>query len=145
MAQVVSYSSDKPVAVVIKGQEPVRGMLELLPSGDWQVKGENGQVQTIAAAKPEVIMPAEDYQKLEQAPGIWQAWKGTASLGYSIQNGNQETNTLTVSIAAARERPATPIFEAHWRTTFDFTTLFSHAEQKQFPLPRSRALPLSPA
>jgi len=42
MAQVVSYSSDKPVALVIKGQEPVRGMLELLPSGDWQVKGENG-------------------------------------------------------------------------------------------------------
>jgi hypothetical protein len=135
MAQVVSYSSDKPVAVIIKGQEPVRGMLELLPSGDWQVKGENGQVQTIAAAKPEVIMPAEDYQKLEQAPGVLQAWKGSAGLGYSLQNGSQETNTLTVGIAAIRERPATPIFEQHMRTTFDFTTLFSHAEQKSITAP----------
>jgi len=130
MAQVATYSSDKPVAVVIKGQEPVQGILELLPSGDWQVKGENGQVHTIAAAKPEVIMPAEDYQKLEQTPGVFQAWKGGASLGYSLQNGSQETNTLTTSITASRERPATPIFERHMRTTFDFTTLFSHAEQK---------------
>ena len=130
MAKVAAYSADKPVAVVIKGQEPIRGTLELLPSGDWQVKATNGQVQTVAAAKPELIMPATDYDKLEAAPTLWQAWKGTASLGYSIQNGNQETNTLTTSITGARERPATPIFEAHWRTNFDFTTLFSHAEQK---------------
>ena len=135
MAQVATYSSDKPVAVVIKGQEPVRGMLELLPSGDWQVKGENGQTQTIASAKPEVIMPAEDYQKVEQAPGMLQGWKGGASLGYSLQNGSQETNTITASIAASRERPETPIFERHMRTTFDFTTLFSHAEQKSVTAP----------
>ena len=134
MAQVATYTVEKPVAVVIKGQQPIRGRLELLPSGDWQVKGANGQVQTIAAAKPDLIMPADEYDKVEQAPGPWQAWKGSASLGYSIQNGNQETNTLAISIAAGRERPATPIFEAHWRTKFDFTTLFSHAEQKQFPL-----------
>jgi len=130
MAQVATYSVEKPVAVIIKGQEAVRGMLELMPSGDWQVKATNGQVQTIAAAKVDVIMPYEDYQKVEQTPELWQAWKGTASLGYSLQNGNQETNTLTTSITAARERPATPIFEAHWRTNFDFTILFSDAEQK---------------
>ena len=130
LAQVASFSSDKPVAVIIKGQEPVQGMLELLPSGDWQVKTASGQAQTIAAAQPEAIMPAEDYQKVEQAPGIRQAWKGGANLGYSLQNGSQETNTLTVGIAAIRERPATPIFERHMRTNFDFTTLFSHAEQK---------------
>ena len=130
MGKVATYSVDKPVAVVIKGQEPIRGTLELLPSGDWQVKAANGQVQTVPAAKPDLIMPTADYDKLEVAPGLWQAWKGTASLGYSIQNGNQETNTLTTSITGARERPATPIFEAHWRTNFDFTTLFSHAEQK---------------
>jgi len=135
MAQVATYTVEKPVVVVIKGLEPVRGTLELLPSGEWQVRMANGQVQTIPAAKPELIMPADEYNKVEQAPEIWQAWKGTASLGYSVQNGNQETNTLALSMAAGRERPATPVFEAHWRTKFDFTTLFSHAEQKQFPLP----------
>ncbi len=130
LAQVATYSTEKPVAVIIQGQEPVVGMLELLPSGDWQVKGANGQMRTIAAAKPEVIMPAEDYKKVEQRPGLRQAWKGTASLGYSLQNGNQQTDTLTTTINAARERPATPIFERHMRTNFDFTILFSHAEQK---------------
>ena len=135
MAQVATYSVEKPVAVVIKGQQPVYGTLKLLPSGDWQVKAANGQVQTIPAAKPELIMPAEDYQKLERAPGIREAWKGTASLGYSLQNGNQQSTTLTTSITATRERPETPIFEAHWRTNFDFTTLFSHAEAKALTPP----------
>jgi hypothetical protein len=133
MAQVAIYSVEKPVALIIKGQEPVYGTLKLLPSGEWEVKAANGQMQTIAAGKPELIMPEEDYQKLEVAPAPWQAWKGSASLGYSLQNGNQQTDTLSTSITATRERPAMPIFEAHWRTHFDFTTLFSHAEQKQFP------------
>jgi len=130
MTEVATYSVERPAAVIIKGQEPVYGTLELLPSGEWQVKSANGQAQTIAAAKPELIMPEEDYQKLEVAPAFWQAWKGAASLGYSLQNGNQQTDTLTTSIAGTRERPETPVFEAHWRTHFDFTTLFSHAEQK---------------
>jgi putative salt-induced outer membrane protein YdiY len=129
MAQVATYSVEKPVAVVIKGQQPVYGTLELLPSGDWQVKAANGQAQTIAAAKPELIMPAEDYQKVEQAPGVLEAWKGSASLGYSLQNGNQVTSTFTTNITATRERPATPIFEPHTRTNFDFTTLLSHANE----------------
>jgi putative salt-induced outer membrane protein YdiY len=137
MAQVATYSVEKPVAVVIKGQKPVYGTLTLLPSGEWQVKAANGQTQTIAAAKPELIMPEGDYQKVEQTPAVWQAWKGAASLGYSLQNGNQETNTLTPSITATRERPETPIFEPHWRTHFDFTTLFSHAEQKSLTPPHT--------
>ena len=62
MAKVATYSVDKPVAVIIKGQEPVQGTLELTPSGDWQVKA-NGQTQTIAAAKADTIMPADTYQK----------------------------------------------------------------------------------
>jgi len=137
MAQVATYSVEKPVAVIIKGQEPLYGTLKLLPSGEWQVKAANGQAQTIAAAKPELIMPQADYEKVEQPPAVWQAWKGAANLGYSLQNGNQQTDTLTTSIAATRERLETPIFEPHWRTHFDFTTLFSHAEQKSLTPPHT--------
>ena len=137
MAQVATYSVEKPVAVIIKGQEPLYGTLKLLPSGEWQVKVANGQAQTIAAAKPELIIPQADYEKVEQPPAVWQAWKGAANLGYSLQNGNQQTDTLTTSIAATRERLETPIFEPHWRTHFDFTTLFSHAEQKSLTPPHT--------
>ncbi|HEV3278077.1 MAG TPA: DUF481 domain-containing protein [Terriglobia bacterium] len=129
MAQVASFSAEKPVAVLVKGQEPVQGQLTLQPSGDWQV-AENGKTQTIAAASVDVIMPADAYQKLEEHTAKpWQDWKGSASLGYSLQRGNQQTNNFTTTINAVREEPATPTFERHWRTNFDLTTLLSNSEQ----------------
>ena len=129
MDNVSSFSAAKPVAVIIKGQEPVQGTLEFTPSRNWQVTA-NGKVQTIAAATVNTIMPDEDYQKLVAAtPKLWQAWEGNASLGYSIQSGNQRTTNLVTSIAASRERPALPIFTPHFRTDFSFTTLLSHAEE----------------
>lgn len=128
LAQIATYTVDKPVVVAISGQAPMQGTLQLLPSGEWQLNS-NGQTQTIAAGKVQLIMLADEYQKVEVAPEPWQAWKGGASLGYSLQNGNQETNTLTTNVTAIRERPETPIFERHTRTSFDFTTLFSHAHQ----------------
>jgi putative salt-induced outer membrane protein YdiY len=133
LKQVKSFSAEKPVAVIVKGQKPgsapaAQGQLELQPSGDWQVI-ENGKPRTIAAASVDVIMPAAAYQTEEQAPGPLHAWKGTASLGYSIQRGNQQTNNFTTTINAVRERPPTPIFERHWRTTYNLATLLSHSEQ----------------
>jgi len=130
MAQVASYSTEQPVALVRKDQEPVRGTLELLPSGNWQVKA-NGQAQTFTPADVSLIMPAEDYHKKYEgpAPKPWQAWKGTAALGESLSRGNQDTNTFTTTINAVRERPETINFERHFRSTFSFATLLSHAEE----------------
>jgi putative salt-induced outer membrane protein YdiY len=129
VANLTAYSSAQPVAVITTGQEPVQGNLELTSSGAWQVTV-NGQVQPVDMAKVNVIMPWAEYQKAVEAnPKLWQAWKGGASLGYSLQNGNQRTNTIAGTLNAVRERPATPIFQDHWRTNFDFTTLLSHAQQ----------------
>ncbi len=128
MAKVATYSVEKQVAVVIKGREPMEGNLELAPSGDWNLKTKE-KTETIPAAQVDTIMPAADYEKLVVAtPHVWQAWKGLASLGESIQHGNQQTNTFTTTIAAVRERPAAPIFQMHTRTNFGLTTLLSHAE-----------------
>jgi putative salt-induced outer membrane protein YdiY len=129
MDKVATYTVDKPVAVIIKGKEPVQGTLELKPSGDWGLKV-NGQEQTVSAASVETIMPADTYQKLVViAPKPWEAWKGSASLGESIQHGNQQTNTFTTTINAVRERPEAPIFQDHTRTNFGFMTLLSHASE----------------
>ena len=129
MAKVVSYSVAKPVALITKGKEPVQGRLEVMPSGDWQVKA-NGQTQTIKAATVDTVMPADAYQSLVVAtPKPWQAWKGIASLGDTIQHGNQETNTLATTVNMVHERPVAPIFKSHLRTNFAFTTFLSHADQ----------------
>lgn len=129
MDKVATYSVEKQVAVIIKGREPMEGTLELSPSGDWSLK-EKDKTETIPIAKVDTIMPASDYEKLVVAtPHVWQAWKGLASLGESIQHGNQETNTFTTTVSATRERPAAPIFQTHTRANFNFTTLLSHASQ----------------
>jgi putative salt-induced outer membrane protein YdiY len=129
LAQVTSYVGSKPVAVVVKGQPPLRGILELKTPGAWQVTA-NGKAETFDAAKVDLIMPEDTYQKLMvETPKPWQAWHGAAGLGYSIQHGDQQTSTLTTNINAVHERPETPIFQPHWRTAYNFTTLLSHASE----------------
>lgn len=128
LAQIASFTSEKPVALVEKSHQTVQGQLALQPSGDWQVTA-NGAAQNVAAADVDLIMPAADYEKLQQTTAKpWEGWKGTASLGYSLQRGNQDTTNFTTTINAVREKPQV-IFARHWRTNFDLTTLLSHASQ----------------
>lgn len=129
LAQVASFCAEKPVTVVQKSNQTVEGQLALQPSGDWQVTA-NGKSQTIAASDVTLIMPTEAYQKTQvSTANPLKEWKGSASLGYSLQRGNQNTTTFTTTINTVRERPLGPIFEPHWRTNFDLTTLLSHAQQ----------------
>lgn len=129
LAQVASFSAEKPVTVVRKNNQTVEGQLALQPSGDWQVTA-NGKSQAIAASDVTLIMPTGAYQKTQvSTANPLKEWKGSASLGYSLQRGNQQTTTFTGTVNAVRERPAEPIFQPHWRTNFDLMTLLSHAEQ----------------
>ncbi len=129
LAQVVTFSAEKPAAVMVKGEKPLQGQLRLDPSGDWQVTA-NGKSQTVTAASVDVIMPEESYNKLiKHTAAPWQDWKGGASLGYAVQRGDQQTSNFSTSVTATRERPATPIFLRHWRTNYGLTMVFSHASQ----------------
>lgn len=129
MDKVASFSAEQPAAVVVKGGTVAEGQLQLEPSGDWQVTA-NGRPQTVAAASVDVIVPASRYQSLvEHTAEPWQDWKGSASLGYGLQQGNQNTRTFSSTISAVRERPEAPIFTPHWRTNFDLTTLLSSSTE----------------
>jgi putative salt-induced outer membrane protein YdiY len=127
--KIASFSAAKSVAVVIKGQKPIEGQLELTPSGEWQITT-GGKSQKIAVATVEMIMDATEYEALENHNGKpWQDWKGTSTLGYSVQRGDQDTSNLAITVAAVRERPEAPIFHSHFRTNFGLTTLLAHATQ----------------
>lgn len=129
LAQVATFSAEKPAAVMVKGEKPLQGQLQLQPSGDWQVTA-NGKSQTVAASSVDVIMPEEAYHKLvEHTATPWQDWKGTASLGYAVQRGDQQTSNFSTAVAATRERPETPTFVRHWRTNYGLTMVFSHAAE----------------
>jgi putative salt-induced outer membrane protein YdiY len=127
--KIASFSAEKAVAVIVKGQKPIEGQLELTPSGEWQVTV-GGKSQNIAAATVDTIMVAAEYEALENHNAkLWQDWKGTSTLGYSVQRGDQDTSNLAITVAAVRERPDAPIFHRHFRTNFGLTTLLSKSTQ----------------
>jgi len=129
VGKVQSFSVAKATIITVKGQGPVQGRVELGSSGDWEIT-ENGKTRTVAAASVETVMPAEAYHALvEHEARVWQDWKGSANLGYSLQHGDQQTRTISSVIAAVRERPEAPIFSRHWRTNYGLTMLFSRAEK----------------
>jgi putative salt-induced outer membrane protein YdiY len=128
VAQVVEVSLEETVMVIVAGRPPLRGWLACGSSGDWQLTDDNGITRSIAAASVEVILPAERYQSIvEHTARPWQDWTGTANLGYSVQRGNQQTNTFSSSIDSRRERPPAPIFARHGRTNVHLTMLLSNA------------------
>ena len=128
IAQVSTVSIASPVAVVIHGGAIVRGAIALEPSRTWQVTDDDGVTRAVAASAVDVILPEERFQSMVDHVGhAWQDWTGTATLGYSIQRGNQETNTFSSSVDSRRERPPAPIFAPHWRTNVHVTMLLSNA------------------
>jgi hypothetical protein len=118
------------VTVIVRGQPTLGGRLELGPSGNWQVTDDNDITRTVGAASVDVILPVARYQSIvEHEASPWQDWTGTINLGYSVQRGNQQTNTFSSSIDARRERPPAPIFERHGRTNVHLTMLLTNATE----------------
>lgn len=127
--KIASFTAEKPVALLVKGGKPAEGQLELTTSGEWKLTS-SGASQTVPAANVEMILLATEYEALEHHEAKpWKDWKGDATLGYSLQRGDQDTSNLAITVAAVRERPAGPIFHSHWRTNFGLTTLLAHATQ----------------
>jgi hypothetical protein len=128
--QVSTMSVAETVTVVVRNGGALHGILGLDPSGSWQLTDDDGSDYVIGPASVVAILPAQRYQALvEHTARPWQDWTGTANLGYSVQRGNQQTNTLSSSVDSRRERPATPIFATHWRTNVHLTMLLSNAVQ----------------
>jgi len=129
VAKLSAVSVGVVVTAIVRGGSLGRGWLTLGSSGQWQLTDENdGMTQTIDTTETTVILPVERYQSIvEHVANPWQDWTGTTNLGYSVQRGNQQTNTFSSSVDARRERPTAPIFERHWRTNVHMTMLLSNA------------------
>ena len=129
VGKIKSFAPSKRAVIVRTDHSIVRGQIKLLPSGSWQVN-ENGRVQVVPASRVNIIMPESQYTSLiEHTAAPWQDWKGGASLGYSLNRGDQQSNVLSFNVGATRERPETPIFMRHFRTTYNLVMLFSKVTQ----------------
>ncbi len=129
ISKVKSFTTSTPAVIVKTGGATVQGQLQLLPSGNWQVTNA-GQTQVVPAASVVAVMPQATFNSLvAHHAEAWQDWKGTANFGYALQSGDQETATISATVAATRERPEAPIFIHHWRTNYSLLMLFSNAQQ----------------
>lgn len=129
LSKVKSFSSTMPAVIVKNDHSTVRGQIELQPSGNWKVTS-GGRSQLVPASSVAVILPQSAYTSLvEHHAALYQDWKGAANFGYNLQRGDQQTGTLSATVGATRERPETPIFIRHWRTTYSLLMLFSKAAQ----------------
>jgi len=130
MARVAYVWMSQAVTMVVRGQPPLRGELTLGIGGTWELVDHVGVVHMIDARAVNVILPAVKYEAIvDHHASAWQDWTGTITAGYSVQRGNQQTDTFSGSVDARRERPTAPIFEPHWRTNVRLTTLLSNAEE----------------
>jgi putative salt-induced outer membrane protein YdiY len=130
VSQVAAVFLAEIVTVIVRGEPTIGGRLQLGPSGNWQLTDDNEITRTIGPASVDVILPVARYQSIvEHEATAWQDWTGTVNLGYSVQRGNQQTNTFSSSVDARRERPTAPIFEPHGRTNVHLTVLLSNAAE----------------
>jgi putative salt-induced outer membrane protein YdiY len=129
VGKIQTLTIDKPAVIIGKDKKVSRGQVALVASGSWQVTA-NGTSQTVAPADVVLLLPQDAYDTLVDVPSApWRLWKGTATLGYSFQHGDQQTTTLTGVVAATRERSVDLLFVPHMRTNYTLNLLFSKANQ----------------
>jgi hypothetical protein len=114
--QVESVTADKPVTVVLKDRDAVKGTVA--------TKGEMVQVAGVQVARADVLAMRDDdeernYERLLH-PGFFQLWRTTSTLGFAGTAGNAKTTTYTTGVNAVRATRADKL-------TVNFSTIVASA------------------
>jgi hypothetical protein len=130
LGKVASFSTASPAVVLLKNGKSARGAISYSPSGKWSVTRASGSRQ-IESADIAEILTEQDYSRRLAAEHIrlWQAWKGAASAGYSLQHGAENAHSISFNANATRSRPEEPGFRSPWRTDASLTMLFASTTQ----------------
>lgn len=127
-AKVASFAIAQPIAVVLKGGRTIFADKAQLNAGTWTVES-RGRSLKFPATQLATIVPAPKYRAAvtEEGSRPWRGWSGTASFGYSLQNGDQNAHTLNIGMNAVRRQPNLPGLHERWRTSYTFNLLFANA------------------
>lgn len=129
LGKIDSFSSTQPAVAMLTNGKMLRGLVFLLPTGDWQFAVENG-LKTVKAGNVVAILPEKTFVRLggERHTRLWYNWKGAASFGYSIERGDTRAGTISTNVTADRLQPNLPGVQTRWRTHYNLQMLFAHAE-----------------
>jgi hypothetical protein len=128
VAKVASFTIGQPIVVVLQDGTAIPGDRARFSAGAWTVESHGGQ-RKIAAADVAAIVPAASYRSSvsEEKARPWRGWKGRATFGYSLQNGDQNARTVSIGVSAVRRQPNLAGLHERWRTNYAFNLLFANA------------------
>ncbi len=129
-SKIASLMINQPIEVMMENGAVFSGDCAHFSKGTWIVKSHAG-IRKLPAGTISTILPAAAYQAAaavaKEKAKPWRGWKGGATLGYSLQNGDQNARTLSIGVNAVRHEPRLPGMMERWRTNFTFNMLFAHA------------------
>ena len=129
ISKVKSMDSTRNSAILLKSGDAFRGMLSLLESGAWELRGEDGGVRHVAPGGVMAIYPLQTYySKAGETRRVWQNWTGGSNVGYSLVRGERDAGTLSIGVNATRREPDLPGYKERFRTNYLLNILLSNSE-----------------
>lgn len=130
ISAVKAMASSKQAVILAKDGKAFGGMLSLLESGDWELRGDNGGMRHLPAATVVAIYPTDLYMSKagETTVPPWRNWKGSGSVGYNLVRGEQDARTLSIGVNATRRQPNLPGFNERFRTNYLLMVLYANTQ-----------------
>lgn len=129
-ANIVSFTSQSTVVVVLKSGKRADGIFSVTPEGGWQLKSNRG-IKTLKAGDVLAVYPFNVYMKENPAGSRkpWQDWKGTGALGYVLQQSSQYSKSLSINFTSSRIEPTLTGMPPHRATHFSFNMAYATVTQ----------------
>lgn len=126
LKRVDSLFISQPAVAVLENGGMLTGTVYLLPTGSWAVATDQG-VRTLTRGSVAAVLPVKTFEKMggERRNRPWLNWKGTTSVGYSLERGDTAANTISAAVNAVRMQPNLPGVQVRWRTNYDLHMLLA--------------------
>ena len=116
---IAEVKSDLPLYVVTSDKKTLSGKVTTEDGNLVVHTRDAGAVRVPFADVTEIrSQSAQAAYEKSQHPGILEAWKGGANVGFALGRGNSETTNLATGFTAVRKTP-------HDQTTLYFTSLYA--------------------
>jgi len=100
-----------------------------------QASEQQASVVTIPVGNAgEVIDKATFDKAVFKKPGLFEDWKGLATVGVSLVNGTQSSQNYTSAVSLQRMLPTETWLDPSSRTTLNFTSAYGQLKQPNTPL-----------
>lgn len=98
------------------------------------VSGANGEVKNIPTKDAAYVVSGDDFQKeISREPSLRQGWVGGVTLGATLVESTQTSETLTGAIALVRTQPSVDWLQPRNKTIFDATATYGLLSQPFIP------------